>query len=107
MGRPAKRRSTRITSRKGVFNPQDDTKVKYTKVGVWDLYEEKEPELANIPGSSRLEGFLAMKQNLPYLWMMLGDIGRIRSCWWLLVSYMVLVVVSAMVPAAALWCVYI
>lgn len=41
---------TRITSRKGVFNPEDATQVKHTKLGVWDLYEEKEPELANIPG---------------------------------------------------------
>lgn len=77
--------------------------MKHTKVGVWDLYEEKEPELANIPGSSRLERLLAMRQSLPYLWQMLKDIGSIRSCWWLLVGYMVLVVVSAMIPAAALW----
>lgn len=98
-----RRRGARITSRKGVFNPEDITKVKHTKVGVWDLYEEKEPELANIPGSSRLERFLAMRQSLPYLWQMLKDIGSIRSCWWLLVWYMALVVVSAMVPAAALW----
>lgn len=102
MSRP-KRRGPRVTSRKGVFNPEDATKVKHTKVGVWDLYEEKEPELARIPGSSRLERLLTMKQSLPYLWQMLKDIGSIRSCWWLLVSYMVLVVVSAMVPALALW----
>lgn len=107
MPRGGKRRGTRITSKKGVFNPEDVTKVKHTKVGVWDLYEEKEPELDFIPGSSRLERYLAMKQNLPFLWRMLIDIGSVRSCWWLLVAYLGLVVVSAIVPAVALWYAYL
>ena len=102
----ARRRGARITSRKGVFNHEDVTKVKHTKVGVWDLYEEKEPELANIPGSSRLEQLLAMKQDLPYLWMMLKDIGSIRSSWGLLVVYMAVVIISAMIPAVSLWYVH-
>ena len=94
---------TRITSRKGVFNPEDETKVKHTKLGIWDLYEEKEPELANIPGSSRLERFLALKQNLPYLWMMLRDIGSIRSCWMLLVYYGILIFIGSLIPAVSIW----
>lgn len=94
---------TRITSRKGVFNPDDQTKVKHTRLGVWDLYEEKEPELSRIPGSSRLERFLALKQSLPYLWMMLKDIGSIRSCWVLLVYYVALVFAGSLIPAVSIW----
>lgn len=99
------RRRARITSRKGVFNPEDNVRVKHTRIGVWDLYEEKEPELANVPASSPLERILALKQNLPYLWRMVKDIGSIRSCWTLLLLYMTVIVLSAMIPAISLWCV--
>jgi hypothetical protein len=102
-GAPTRRK--RVTSRKGVFNPEDEMKVKHTELGVWDLYEEKEPELANIPGSSRIERFLALKQTFPYLWRMLKDIGSIRSCWMLLIYYVALMFVGSLIPAVSLWCV--
>ena len=100
------RRQARITSRKGVFNPEDKVRVKHTKIGVWDLYEEKEPELANIPGALPLtERVLTLRRSLPYLWRMMKEIGSIRSCWTLLMFYLTLVVLSAMIPAVAIWCV--
>jgi hypothetical protein len=95
------------TSRKGVFNPEDEKKVKHTRLGVWDLYEEKEPELATIPGSSRIERFLALKQTFPYLWRMLKDISSIRSCWMLLIYYVALMFAMSVLPAVSLWCVYL
>ncbi|KAI0089816.1 P-loop containing nucleoside triphosphate hydrolase protein [Irpex rosettiformis] len=101
--RPRGGKRTRVTSRRGVFNPEDNTRVKHTRLGVWDLYEEKEPELASIPGSSRLERFLSLKQSIPYLWMMLKDIGRIKSCWMLLMCYGVLVFVGSLIPALSIW----
>ena len=100
------RKARRITSRKGVFNPEDTTRVKHTRLGVWDLYEEKEPELDRLPGLSRLEKFLTLRQTMPYIWRMAKDIGSIRSCWLLLALYLVLEMSSALVPAAALWSVF-
>jgi hypothetical protein len=103
MGGRSRRATRRITSRRGVFNPDDTTRVKHTRLGVWDLYEEKEPELDRLPGFWRLERFLTLKQTLPYVWRMAKDIGSIRSCWPLLVLYLILELLSALVPAAALW----
>lgn len=88
---------------KGTFNPEDDKHVKHTKLGVWDLYKEVQPELKSIPGSSRLEPYLEMYQSLPFVWRMIQDIGSIRSCWVMLVTYLVLTILSALIPAVSLW----
>ena len=103
MGGRRRAATRRITSRKGVFNPEDTKRVKHTRIGVWDLYEEKVPELERVPGLSRLERFLTIKQTLPYVWRMIKDIGSIRSCWLLLFLYLILELVEALVPAAVLW----
>ena len=103
MGGRRRGASRRITSRKGVFNPEDSKRVKHTRLGVWDLYEEKVPELERLPGLSRLERFLTLRQTLPYVWRMVKDIGSIRSCWLLLALYLILELIGALVPAAVLW----
>ncbi|KAF8060884.1 P-loop containing nucleoside triphosphate hydrolase protein [Lyophyllum atratum] len=90
------RRST--PKRKGTFNPTDSN-VKHSKVGVWDLYEEIHPELANVPASSRLEPYLEMANNAPYAWRMLKDIGSIRACWFLLAVYLAIECVASLIPA--------
>lgn len=103
MGGRRSRANRRITSRKGVFNPDDATRVKHTRLGVWDLYEEKEPEFDRLPGLSRLERFLTIKQTFPYVWRMVKDIGSIRSCWLLLFAYLALELLQSLIPAAVLW----
>ncbi|KAK1232133.1 hypothetical protein PQX77_004734 [Marasmius sp. AFHP31] len=93
---------------KGSFDPQDEMKVKSTRIGVWDLYEEKQPEL-NTPWTSRLNLGTTLEQLfevincLPYVWRMLSDIGSIRSCWAYLALYLSLEIVSSLVPALSLW----
>ena len=98
-----RRKREKISSRKGTFNPEDTTRVKHTRLGIWDLYEEKAPELENIPGSSKLEGLLQFKRDLPFVWRMLLDIGSIRSCWLLLALYCLTDVLLAFVPAVSIW----
>ncbi|KAK0202956.1 P-loop containing nucleoside triphosphate hydrolase protein [Desarmillaria ectypa] len=99
-GRPRKQRSTR---RKGVFDPSDNKTVTYTRVGVWDLYQEKPEVLTQIPWSSRLEPYVEMLGNMPYFWRMLRDIGSIRSCWILLGLNLLVHILGALIPAVALW----
>ncbi|GLB36684.1 putative (ABC) transporter [Lyophyllum shimeji] len=89
--------------RKGKFDPSDAQNVKHTTVGVWDLYEEIHPELAHVPGSSRLEPYLEMAKNAPYAWRMLRDIASIRACWWLLGVYLAVECVASLIPAVSLW----
>ncbi|KAK7060894.1 hypothetical protein VNI00_000627 [Paramarasmius palmivorus] len=91
--------------RKGKFDPEDEKNVKHTRVGVWDLYEEKQPELERIPLSKRLnvEHYLEMYNSLPFVWMMMKDIGSIRSCWFYMAVYLLIEIVSSLIPAISLW----
>ena len=95
------RRTT--TNRKGVFNPDDTTRVKHTRVGVWDLYEEINPDLQHIPGSSWIEKTLEAYACLPYLARMIRDILSIRSCLVLICSFGVAEMLLSLIPAASLW----
>lgn len=101
--RAGRRNRQKISSKKGIFNPEDTTRVKHTRIGVWDLYEGKTPELEHIPGSSKLEGFLQFKDNLPYVWRMLKDIGSLRSCWILLILYCIIDILVSFIPAVSIW----
>ncbi|OCH85359.1 P-loop containing nucleoside triphosphate hydrolase protein [Obba rivulosa] len=86
------------------FNPGDHSRVKHTKVGVWDLYEDIPRKLDHVPGASSIEKILEMKQDLPYLWRMLADIASIKSCWFLLGTYTFLCfLIDAILPAVSLW----
>src|ERR1700722_6541326 len=85
------------------FDPDDTNHVKHTKLGVWDLYEEKQPELARIPGAAGVEQYLEMYQSLPFVWRMLKDLGQIKNCWIMLFFYLLVVLLASLVPAVSLW----
>ncbi|KAI0820613.1 P-loop containing nucleoside triphosphate hydrolase protein [Trametes gibbosa] len=103
MARAGKRWGQRRSNRKGTFNPDDTHRVKHTRIGVWDLYEEENPNLERIPGSSWLERGFEVYACLPYLMRMLKDILSIRSCWLLLTSYLAADFLNSLLPAASLW----
>ena len=92
----------RLPRRQGVFNPDDATRVKHTRVGVWDLYEEMRSDIP-VPGASRLETTSQMLQSLPYVWRMLKDICSVRRCFVLIMLYLVVEVVNSLIPALSLW----
>lgn len=98
-------RSGRInTDRTGIFDPDDDLKVKHTRVGVWDFYEERIPAFTNwIPGSDWIEPYVQMWKDLPFFWRMLKDLKDLPNCFILLLVYIALTLVSAMIPALTLW----
>lgn len=89
--------------KKGKFYPSDTQNIKHTRIGAWDLYEEIQPELIHIPGSSRLEPYLEIVQSLPYVLRMLKDIGSIRACWFHLALYLIVECIASLVPAISLW----
>ncbi|KAF9062259.1 P-loop containing nucleoside triphosphate hydrolase protein [Rhodocollybia butyracea] len=95
-----------VTRSKGSFDTNDEKHVKHTKLSkVWDLYEEREPELVKIPFASRLnlERYIGLYESLPYVWQMLKDIGSIRACWFYLGLYLALQFVISLIPAVQLW----
>jgi hypothetical protein len=93
----------RRSIQKGKFDLSDASRVKHTPVGVWDLYEQVQPEFARVPGSSRFESYLEMVSSFPYVWRMIKDIGSIRTCWFLLAIYFGIEAIASLLPAVALW----
>ena len=100
---PGRRTHTKISSRKGTFDPDDVTHVKHARLGIWDLYSEKNPQLERIPWSSKLEGLLHLQQCFPYVWRMLLDIGSLRSCWTLLFLFCLFDLLTSFLPALSIW----
>ena len=96
------RKPRKSLQRPGVFDPHDATRIKHTRIGVWDLYEEK-PTNIPIPGTSRLETVSQMLQGLPYVWRMLKDICSIRRCLILMPLYLIVEVATSLIPAVSLW----
>lgn len=96
------RKPRKPLQRPGVFNPHDNARIKHTRIGVWDLYEEKHSDIP-IPGASRLEITSQMLQDLPYVWIMLKDICRIRRCLVLVMLYLAAEVAASLIPAISLW----
>ncbi|KAG2364745.1 hypothetical protein BDR07DRAFT_1450146 [Suillus spraguei] len=98
----ARRRRT-ITTRPGKFDPEDARRVKHTRIGVWDLYEDRQTDIPRIPGSSRLETYAQIVQSMPHVLRMLKDILSIRKCWLLLSVFLVVEVLASLIPAISLW----
>lgn len=92
--------------RSGVFNPNDAQRIKHTRMGVWDLYEEHTTDTIPIPGSSRLEMLGQILQGLPHVWRMLKDVCSVRRCFVLICLYLLVEIGAALIPAVSLWQVY-
>jgi hypothetical protein len=107
-GRALRRRllATEDTS-KGVFDPEDSSKVKYTRLGVWDLYEQKQPKVPRIsitvPGILKVEELYQAIQGFPYVWRMITDVLSIPGMGLLLFFYISFAVAASFVPAIELW----
>ena len=87
----------------GTFDVEDDRRVKHTKIGVWDLYEERVSQ-SWLPSSfPAIEEYLQVFQNVPYVWKMVKDIAGIQGCWLLLTLYVVIDIISSLIPALSLW----
>ncbi|KAG1777296.1 P-loop containing nucleoside triphosphate hydrolase protein [Suillus placidus] len=96
-------RRRRTTTRPGKFDPEDARRVKHTRIGVWDLYEDRQTDMPHIPGSSRLETYSQIVQSMPHVLRMLKDILSIRQCWLLLSVFLVVEVLASLTPAISLW----
>jgi hypothetical protein len=87
----------------GAFDPQNETLVEHRKLGVWDLYKERDPKLSLFPTSWKIEEYVGMWNDLPYLWRTICDVSTVA--WPLLLLYIAIMATSSLVPALDLWCV--
>lgn len=88
---------------KGKFNPDDKHRVKHSKIGVWDFYQEIFPDVENIPGGTFLEQLNEFKLGSRYVLRMLKDISQLRNCWTAMALYAACTGVLSLLPALALW----
>ncbi|KAG1881164.1 P-loop containing nucleoside triphosphate hydrolase protein [Suillus subluteus] len=92
-----------VKARAGEFDHQDTRRFKHTRVGIWDLYEERQSDLSRIPTSSISETYTRIIQNVPLLVRMLKDVLSIKRCPMLLFAYLVVEVLASLIPAVSLW----
>ncbi|KAG0703054.1 P-loop containing nucleoside triphosphate hydrolase protein, partial [Suillus ampliporus] len=89
--------------RAGTVDPQDARRVKHTRIGIWDLYEERQTELPRIPGSSLLETYAQILESMPHVVRMFKDILSIRRVRMLLPAFLVVELLNSLIPAISLW----
>ncbi|KAI0042884.1 P-loop containing nucleoside triphosphate hydrolase protein [Auriscalpium vulgare] len=90
------------SSRKGpAFDPADDEHVEHRRLGVWDLYLQRNPKLSRLPAWPKLEESAEMINDLPYVWRTLLDLRPI--CGHLLALYLVMMIGHSLLPALSLW----
>ena len=85
------------------FDPNDTQRVRHTKLGVWDFYQEINSKLQYLPGSNTIERIADTINTLPYVWKMFKDIGSMKDCRFRLILLFIVQFVAALIPATALW----
>jgi len=88
---------------KPAFGPRKGKVLEHTKIGVWDLYQERDQLLSCLPTSWKIEAYTEMWNDLPYLWKTIRDLTSVA--WPMLSLYLVLTLVRSLLPALTLWCV--
>lgn len=89
--------------KKGTFDPQNEALVEHRKLGVWDLYMERNSKSSLFPTSLKIEEYIGIWNDLPYLWRAIREVGSLA--WPLLLFYVAITVASSLIPALSLWCV--
>ena len=80
---------------------------KHTKAGIWDVYEQI-PAIKfgiNIPGISKLFRHIEFVEDLPFVWRMVKDVAKIKSCLYYLCLFIFVKILASLEPAVTLWCV--
>jgi hypothetical protein len=86
------------------IDPRDTRRFKYTRIGVWDLYEERWSNTYYIPGSSILRMSCGpIIESMPYVMQMLRDVLSIRRSWLFLSAFFIVEVLISLIPAISLW----
>ncbi|KAG2748574.1 P-loop containing nucleoside triphosphate hydrolase protein [Suillus brevipes Sb2] len=80
------------------LDPKDARRVRHTRVGIWDIYEDRETDVSRIAWT-----YAQMVQIVPHIFRMLKDILGIRRGWMLLSTLLVIEVLASLTPAVSLW----
>ncbi|KAG2113033.1 P-loop containing nucleoside triphosphate hydrolase protein [Suillus discolor] len=86
----------------GEFDHKDTRRFKHTRIGIWDLYEERQ-SLARKRVSSILQTYAPIIYSVPLLVRMFKDVLSIKRCSILLPAFLVVEVLASLIPAVSLW----
>ena len=89
--------------KRGTFDPQNEKLFEHRKLGIWDLYIERDSKLSLFPTSWKIEEYVGLWNDLPYLWRTIRDVGP--DSWPLLLLYVAIIATNSLIPALNLWCV--
>ena len=90
------------TSENGeAFEPRDGKVIEHRKLGVWDLYIERDKLLSYLPASLKIDVYVGMWKDIPYLWRTIRDICTIS--WPLLSLFLILTLAESLLPSLSLW----
>jgi len=78
---------------------------KHTTTDIWEVYEQIPTGKigAITPGISKLFRNLELVEDLPFVWRMVGDVIKIKSCWYYLCLFVFVRLLASLEPAVALW----
>ncbi|KAG1889214.1 P-loop containing nucleoside triphosphate hydrolase protein [Suillus subluteus] len=89
----------RMTTPARKLDPEDARRrVRHTRMGIWDLYEDRETNMSRIVWT-----YVQIVQGLPYVLRTLKDILSIRQAWMPLSAFLVIEVLASLAPAVSLW----
>ncbi|KIK41835.1 hypothetical protein CY34DRAFT_805593 [Suillus luteus UH-Slu-Lm8-n1] len=79
-------------------DPKDAHRVRHTRVGIWDLYEDRETDVSRIAWM-----YAQIVQSVPHILRILKDLLGIKRGWMLLSTLLVIEVLVSLTPAVSLW----
>ena len=88
---------------KPAFEPRKGKVIEHRKIGIWDLYQERDQYLSYLPTSLKIDAYAEMWNDLPYLWKAIRDLSSVA--WPALSLYLTVALARSLLPALTLWCV--
>jgi hypothetical protein len=83
------------------FKPRDGKVIEHHKLGVWDLYIERDKLLSYLPAFLKVDAYVRMWNDIPYLWRTICDVFTIS--WPLFSLFLILTVAESLLPSLSLW----
>ncbi|KAG1825440.1 uncharacterized protein BJ212DRAFT_1314024 [Suillus subaureus] len=80
------------------IDPKDARHVRHTRMGIWDLYEDRKTDMSPIAWT-----YAQIVQSVPYVSRTMKDILSIRRAWMPLSAFLLIEVLASLIPAVSLW----
>ncbi|KAG2034311.1 P-loop containing nucleoside triphosphate hydrolase protein [Suillus americanus] len=80
------------------LDSKDARRVRHTRMGIWDLYEDRETDVSRIAWT-----YAQIVQSVPYISRTLKDTLSIRRAWMPLSAFLVIEVLASLTPTASIW----